>query len=149
MYPILLSLHNIMRWAVLIAGVWLLIRTYMGLFKKTEWSDQDGSAVRYYTISMDIQLVLGLILYFVSPVTQAVMGNMGAAMGDDQLRFFGVEHISMMIIAVILAHVGSMTVKRAAESRSKFIRAAIWFTLSALVVVVAIPWWRPMIPALF
>ena len=149
MYPILLSLHNIMRWVVVIAGLWLLIRTYMGLFTRSEWSDTESSAVRYYTISMDVQLVLGLILYFISPVTQAVMDNFGAAMGDDQLRFFGVEHISMMIIAVILAHVGSMMVKRAGESRSKFVRAAIWFTLSALVVVAAIPWDRPLIPAIF
>ena len=149
MYPILLSLHNIMRWVVVIAGLWLLIRTYMGLFTRSEWSDTESSAVRYYTISMDVQLVLGLILYFISPVTQAVMDNFGAAMGDDQLRFYGVEHISMMIIAVILAHVGSMMVKRAGESRSKFVRAAIWFTLSALVVVAAIPWDRPLIPAIF
>ena len=67
-------------------------------------------------------------------------------MGDDQLRFFGVEHAFMMIVAVILAHVGSVMVKRAAESRSKYIRSAIWFTISTLVVLVAIPWWRPLFP---
>ncbi len=146
MYPILLSLHNILRWLVVIAAVWLLIRTYMGLFSKSDWTDQEGKAVRFFVIFMDIQLLLGLILYFVSPLTQAVMGNMGAAMGDDQLRFFGVEHAFMMIVAVILAHVGSFMVKRAAESRSKYIRSAIWFTISTLVVLVAIPWWRPLFP---
>ena len=149
MYSLLLALHNIMRWAVVIAALWLLVRTYIGLFTKGDWSDRENGAVRYYTISMDVQLLLGLILYFVSPVTKAAMSNMGAAMGDGTLRFFGVEHISMMIIAVILAHVGSVLVKRQTESRSKYIRSAIWFTLSILIVVAAIPWWRPMIPALF
>jgi hypothetical protein len=148
MYPILLSLHNIMRWLVVIAGIWLLIRTYMGLFSKSDWTDTEGKAVRFFVIFLDVQLVLGLILYFVSPLIQAAMSDMGAAMGDDQLRFFSVEHFSMMILAVILAHIGSVMVKRAAESRSKYIRSAIWFTIAALIIVAAIPWWRPMFPAL-
>ena len=148
MYPLLLSVHNIMRWLVVIAGVWLLIRTYMGLFSKGDWTDTENKAMRFFVIFMDVQLIVGLILYFISPLTQAVMGNFGAAMGDDQLRFFGVEHAFMMILAVILAHVGSVMVKRADESRSKYIRAAIWFTITVLVIVAAIPWDRPMFPAL-
>ena len=148
MYPILLGLHNIMRWLVVFAAIWLLIRTYMGLFSKGDWTETEGKAMRFFVIFLDIQLLLGLILYFVSPLTQAAMGNFGAAMGDDSLRFFAVEHSFMMIVAVILAHIGSVMVKRAAESRSKYIRAAIWFTITALVIVVAIPWWRPMFPVL-
>jgi len=146
MYPILLSLHNIMRWLVVIAAIWLLVRTYMGLFSKNEWTDQEGKAMRIFVIFRDIQLLLGLIVYFVSPLTQMIMADMGAAMGNDQLRFFGVEHAFMMIVAVILAHIGSVMVKRAAESRSKYIRSAIWFTISFLIVLAAIPWWRPLFP---
>ena len=81
MYPILLSLHNIMRWLVVIAAVWLLIRTYMGLFSKSDWTDQEGKAVRFFVIFMDIQLLLGLILYFVSPLTQVVMAQYGGGNG--------------------------------------------------------------------
>ncbi len=137
-----------MRWLVVFAAIWLLIRTYMGLFSKGDWTETEGKAMRFFVIFLDIQLLLGLILYFVSPLTQAAMSNFGAAMGDESLRFFAVEHSFMMIVAVILAHIGSVMVKRAAESRSKYIRAAIWFTITALVIVVAIPWDRAMFPGL-
>lgn len=147
MYMFTLAAHNILRWVVVLLAVYALVRIYMGLFGKKEFTEADRKSLSFYTISMDIQLLVGLLLYLVlSPITTGAFGNFGAAMGDDTLRFFAVEHISVMVIAVILAHVAVIMVKRATTSAAKFRRAAIWTTLSVLAVLFAIPWWRPLLP---
>ena len=141
MYPIFLALHNIMRWIIILLAIYALVRVYMGVFGKREFTETDRKALSFYAIGMDIQLLLGLILYFfLSPITTAALGNFGAAMSNDAMRFFAVEHILMMVVAVVLAHVATMMAKRGATSSSKFNRAAIWLTLSVLAVLAAIPW---------
>ena len=64
------------------------------------------------------------------------------------LRFFGLEHAVYMILAVILAHIGSALSKKAADSRGKFVRAAIFYGLALLLVLLGIPWGRPLIPGM-
>ena len=76
----------------------------------------------------------------------SIRSNFGAAMSDSNLRFFAVEHISLMIVAVILGHVAVVMARRGDTSSSKFRRGAIWLTLSVLAVLVAIPWQRPLLP---
>ena len=147
MYPIFLALHNIMRWIVILLAIYALVRIYMGVFGKREFTETDRKALSFYAIGMDVQLLLGLILYFfLSPLTTAALGNFGAAMSDSTLRFFAVEHILLMVVAVVLAHVATVMARRGATSSSKFNRAAIWLTLSVLAVLVAIPWaTRPLV----
>lgn len=147
MYMVTLAIHNLLRWVVVALAAYALVRLYAGLFGKKEFTETDRKAISFYTISMDIQLVVGLLLYFVlSQLTTAALGNFGAAMRDSNLRFFAVEHISVMIVAVILAHLASILVKRATTSAAKFRRGAIWTTLSVLALLFAIPWWRPLLP---
>ncbi len=148
LYSITLATHNIMRWVVVILAVYALVRVYMGLFGKKEFTETDRKALSFFSIGMDIQLLLGLLLYFVlSPITKVAFSNFGAAMGDSNLRFFAVEHISIMVIAVILAHVAVIMTKRASDSAAKFRRAALWETLSVLALLFAIPWaTRPLLP---
>jgi hypothetical protein len=148
MYSFTLAAHNIMRWVVIVLAVYALVRIFMGLFGKKEWTETDRKSLSFYAIGMDIQLVLGLLLYFVvSPFMDNIRSNFGAAMGESSLRFFAVEHLLMMLVAVVLAHVAVIMAKRATTSASKFRRAAIWLTLSVLAVLVAIPWaQRPLLP---
>lgn len=147
MYEFTLILHNLMRWVVVVLAVFALVRIYMGLFGKRDWSDTDRKALSFYSIGLDIQLLLGLLLYFVvSPFMANVLSNFGAAMSDSNLRFFAVEHTSLMLLAVVLGHVAVVMARRADTSPSKFRRGAIWLTLSVLAVMVAIPWaQRPLV----
>lgn len=147
MYQFFLIAHSLIRWVVLVLAIYALVRIYMGVFGKREFANGDRQALSFYAISMDIQLVLGLILYFfLSPLTMGAMGNFGAAMGDSTLRFFAVEHLLMMVVAVVLAHLASIMARRAATSSSKFNRAAIWLTLSVLALLAGIPWTqRPLL----
>ncbi len=148
LYTFTLAAHNITRWVVLVLAIYALYRVFAGLFGKKEWSDADRKALSFYAISMDVQLLLGLLLYFVLGSWFNMMtSGMGNVMSNSSLRFFAVEHFSVMLIAVILAHVASIMAKRGSTDRAKFRNGAIFLTLSVLAVLVAIPWAsRPLLP---
>ncbi len=143
------DLHNLMRWLVLLAAIYALWRLYTGLTQGRAWTEADRRATLWYTIGMDIQLLSGLLLYFVlSPLTRQVFVNFSGVMQSSELRFFAVEHVSLMLVAVILAHVGSVMVRRATEDARRFRVGALWYTLSLLAVLAGTPWWRPLIPGM-
>ena len=149
MYPIVLGLHNLVRWVALVLAIVATVGAFSGWFGKRQWSERDRKIRSFFGMAMDIQLLLGLILYFVySPITRQALSNFGAAMGVGDLRFFGLEHALYMILAVVSAHLGSALARRAAESKAKYQRAAIFFGLSLLLMLLGMPWMRPFIPFL-
>lgn len=144
LYPFILSLHNIVRWLILIAALVAIARALIGWFGKRDWTKTDNLAGVLYVSGVDLNVLLGLILYlFLSPLRQAIFGNFGAAMADSNLRFFAVEHLTGMIIALVLAHIGRSTSKKAAEAVRRHRAAAIWYGISFLVILATIPWDRP------
>jgi len=146
MYPIVLTLHNLVRWVVVILAVAATVRAFIGWFGKKEWTALDNRLGVLFSSSMDVQLLLGLLLYFfLSPITRAALKNFGAAMSNSELRFFAVEHVTVMFAAVVLAHIGRMLSKKATEATAKHRLAAILFGLAILAIVSAIPWSRPLI----
>jgi hypothetical protein len=141
MYGLVLTLHSILRWAVLIVGLAAIIRAFVGWFGNRGWEQLDERLGLIYTSVMDLQLLLGLLLYFVlSPLTRAALQDFGGAMANSVLRFWSVEHLLLMIIAVILAHLGRSLSRRTEAAKGKHQRAAILFTLSLLAVLITIPW---------
>jgi hypothetical protein len=149
MYPILLAAHNIIRWFALIIGIVIVVLSFLGWFGKKEWSARDRKWGMYYTSAMDIQLLLGLLLYFIfSPLTRLALQNFSAAMGNSGLSFFAIEHPLAMILAVVFAHLGSALSKKAPDSAGKYRQAAIWYTLSVLLLIIGMPWFRPLLPGL-
>jgi hypothetical protein len=130
MYTLLLIVHSWLRWAVLAAGIAAVARG---------GADQ-GQAGKWYTILLDTQMLLGLLLYFVfSPLTTAALGDFGTAMRTPQLRYFAVEHVFGMLIAIALAHVGRSKIRKAPIER-KARTAAIFYGLSLVALLVSIPW---------
>jgi uncharacterized membrane protein YozB (DUF420 family) len=149
MYPFILAVHNILRWIIVILAVLALARAYLGWFGQRPWTERDRRIGVFFTSALDVQLLLGLILYFaLSPITRAAFQNFGAAMGNDVARFFAVEHILYMVLAIVLAHIGSASARRAANDVDKHRRMAIWFTLAVLALLLGIPWFRPILPGL-
>lgn len=141
LYAIVLSLHNIVRWLVIIFALLVLFRAYSGWRSGRDWTKQDNRASMLFVTSLDVQLLLGLLLYFVfSSVTRPALSNFGAAMSDAVRRFFLVEHSGLMVLALLVAHFGRSLARRAHSSRFKFSRTAIWFTIALVIILVAIPW---------
>jgi hypothetical protein len=145
-YALTLNLHNWVRWVLLGLGIWTLVRAYGGWLGRRAWTALDRRAGMLFTISVDVQSLLGLLLYFVfSPLTKIALGNPGLAMQNEQMRFFAFEHAPFMLLAWVLAHLAGVVARRAPDDPGRHRRSAIWFSLTLIVILFNIPWWRPLI----
>lgn len=143
----LIAVHNILRWVVLILGVTALVRAYRGYLGNREWLLLDRRIGMYYSIALDVQVLIGLILYFlVSDITRPAFSDFARAMANALTRFFLLEHILYMILAVILVHIGTVSARREVNMRLKHRKAAIWFSLSFVALMLGMPWFRPLLP---
>ncbi len=141
MYEIVLTLHSLLRWLIVIAGVIAVVRGFLGWSGKRPWTGLDDRLGMLFTMSLDVQVLLGLLLFFVlSPITRQALSNFGAAMANETTRFFLVEHFPLLLIAVVVAHIGRARARKAAAAGSKFRQTAIWFGIAFLLILLAIPW---------
>jgi len=146
MYTGLLHTHNLFRWLVLIVLILAVGFALIGWFKKQEWTKKDNITGLLLTIFMDIQFLVGIILYaFVSPITKAAFNDFGAAMKNADLRFYAVEHISLMIIALILVHIGRTKTKKSVAPWKKHRAATIFYGIALLLILASIPWDRALV----
>lgn len=146
LYEIVLIVHNLLRWVVVVLGVIAVTRAFLGWQQRWSWRDQDGRLASAYTRSLDLQVLLGLLLYFIlSPITTGALRDLGAAMGNPDLRFFVVEHFAGMLLASVLAHIGVARARRVEADAGKYRTLAIFLALSILAILAAIPWSRPLL----
>ena len=139
MYTLVLGLHSWLRWVALIAAALALyfVATERDGAGKSR-SDRWGLVLM---IALDLQLVLGVLLYFwLSPFITEALGNMAAAMKDSGVRKFVVEHPSMMLVAIVLAHVGRILARKAKTADDRRMRLLICFGLALLLMLISIPW---------
>src|SRR4051812_24256707 len=104
MSDLVLWFHSLLRWAVLVTGLVAWFRAIGGKTAKRPWTPQDELWSLLLTISADLQLAVGLLLYFLSPITRMGFSNFSAAMRIETARFFTAEHPAVMIIAIALIH---------------------------------------------
>lgn len=140
MYQTLTFLHSTFRWLVLLSLFYALFIAYRGYFFNKIYSKTDDW-VRHWTATIaHIQLVLGIMLYSQSPIVSYFWKNFSTAKESFDVLFFGVIHIVMMLFSIILITVGSSLAKRKATDKDKFKTMAIWFTISMVLIFIAIPW---------
>jgi cytochrome b561 len=140
MYDTLLAFHSLIRWLVLASLLVAIFRGYRGWFSNKAFTKLDNS-VRHWTATIThIQLALGVCLYFVSPIINYFLHNFKEAVHQREVRFFGMEHNLMMLIAIIIITIGSAKAKRKLTDREKFKTMAIWYTIGLLVILSSIPW---------
>jgi hypothetical protein len=141
MYTGFLHLHDTLRWVLLLSLVTTLVKYLMGWLGNQPWKKTDNLMGVVFTSLMDLQLLVGLVLYFfLSPITQVALDDFGAAMKNPDLRFYAVEHSVMMIVAVALVHIGRAKSKKATSDVAKFRLATIFYSLALVVILAAIPW---------
>ena len=140
MYVAIVIIHSWLRWLVLLAGINALLRAIGGARSGRSWLPGDEQAGRWLIILFDIQFLLGLMLYAgLSPETQRAFSDFGAAMRDAAQRFWAVEHITGMVVAAALLHIGRARARKAPEVKRHRI-VAIFFGLALLAVLLSIPW---------
>jgi hypothetical protein len=140
MYATLLPLHSMMRWLVLASLLFTLYRAYRGWLGKHPFIALDNRARHLTATIAHVQLILGLWLYFVSPLVEYFLEAPGAAMHIRPMRFFGIEHSSMMLSAIVLITVASARAKRRPTDAQKFKTLAIGYTIALLIILSSIPW---------
>ncbi len=137
MYPILLfpRWSAGLCWVVYFAIIWAY-RGWLGNKTFTKFDER----MRWITATIaHIQLVIGVWLYFISPVVNYFLHNFKDAVGQ-QIRFFGMEHVTMMLTAIVIITIGSAKAKRKNTDGEKFKTMAIWFTIGLLIILTSVPW---------
>ncbi len=130
-YEILKSAHSGWRYIVLALLIFAVINALTGWMGNKSYTEGNRKLNVFTLISAHIQFVFGLILYFLSPLTKGPMA-------DALYRYWKVEHISIMIIAVILITVGNAKSKKGVDATAKHKSVAIFFGLALVLIVAAI-----------
>ncbi|MVM36103.1 hypothetical protein GO755_39180 [Spirosoma sp. HMF4905] len=140
MYPTILAIHSLVRWFVLMSLLFIIYRAYTGWSLRKSFSKFDDRVRRITVSIVNIQVVVGLYLYFISPITDYFSHNYKIAVKVGEMRFFGLEHVLLMIIALTIISIGSVKIKNKSKDTEKFKTMAIWFTIGLLAILTSIPW---------
>ena len=130
MYNIFLLSHSYIRYFILILLVVVIVRSLMGWLGNKPFTKLDDKTGLYLLIFTHLQLVAGLVLYFISP---AVQFN-SSTMSDKVLRYWSMEHTLAMLIAIALITIARSSSKRMSSSTARFKRLFI-FNLMALIII--------------
>ena len=135
MHNILVILHSYNRYLILAALVFVLFRAYSGWLGQKPYGKADNAGSAALLGLSHLQLLLGLIMYaFTSTWTQTAFADFGAAMKDPMQRYFAVEHILAMIIAVTLIQLGRTFSKKATTDTEKHRKLAIYTTIALVII---------------
>lgn len=142
MYNVILELHSLLRWVILVLLMVAIFRSYSGMTAGKPFSAADKKVGLFLMISAHTTLLIGLYLYFFGPWGFANIRSLGfgEVMKNKTYRFYAVEHIFGMLVAIVLITIGRGVAKKNIPDLAKHKRT-FWFMLVALVIILAtIPW---------
>lgn len=142
MYTTIQFIHSYWAYLVVLIVTLATLNALVGNFSKREYSPKDFRISLFALIVTHIQLLIGLVLFFVSPRgLQSISNNgMGVVMKDSLLRLNAVEHPFVMILVVIFITIGYSKHKKKLVSASKFKVLAIFYTIALILLLSRIPW---------
>ncbi|KOY85003.1 hypothetical protein AD998_01555 [bacterium 336/3] len=143
MYDILLIVHSWTRWFILIFAVLAIFKAFSGWMGQKPFTKQDNILGASFVGFIHLQTLLGGLLYFAfSPMGLQAIQSMGmkAVMQSAGTRYWAVEHITVMILAVIVAQTGRSLSKKATTDLAKHKKSAIFYTIALLLILSRIPW---------
>ncbi len=134
MYSTLVTLHSVLRYFVLLLLIIVIAKSLMGWLKKEAYTKGDDKLSLWLFILTHTQLLVGLILYFVSPFVVFS----GASMKDSILRYWLVEHNTMMLIAIVLITMARITAKKLSDPTAKHKRLFIFNAIALIIILAAV-----------
>ncbi|EAZ96693.1 hypothetical protein FBBAL38_04700 [Flavobacteria bacterium BAL38] len=136
MYETIKNVHSILAYAAL--GLLLLasLNAIFGLRSKKIFKDKDLRLSLFTLIICHIQLLIGLILYFLSPIGAGQLGNMK----DAAIRLTSLEHPLINIIALALITIGWSKHKKEESNNGKFKKIAVFYTFGLILILSRLPW---------
>jgi uncharacterized membrane protein YozB (DUF420 family) len=140
-YSYLLLIHSWLRWAFLIAALYAIIRSLNGKLNHKAFTKDDISAAKILVALTHSMLLLGLILWFISPnIQNALSQGAGVFMKDRYMRLIVLEHPVTNIIAVVLIQIGRIKSQKAYEDSVKHSRSLMYYSLGLILILSKIPW---------
>ncbi len=132
---ILVRSHSGLRYIVLLL---LLIAIFNAVSSKGKgiYEKKDKMINLFAMVFLHVQLLLGLILYFTSNKVQFIEGWMKSSV----LRFYGMEHILLMVLAIVLVTIGRKKAEKEELAAKKHGKIVLWYTIGLLLILAAIPW---------
>jgi hypothetical protein len=136
MYPFIQKFHSGWAYVALLLLVLVVLSAGLGLASKKQFTAKDRKIALFGLIAAHLQLVIGLIVYFVSPVGLALLGEMKNAAA----RLTSLEHPLINIIAIALITIGWSKHKKATDSAAKFKAITLFYGLGLVLILSRIPW---------
>lgn len=136
MYDIIQKIHSGWAYLAVLLLVIAVINPFIGLFSKKDFSERDRKIALFALAAIHTQLLIGFVVYFVSPLGFSALGQMK----DAALRLTSLEHPLMNIIGIVLITIGWMKHKKLTTSESKFKTFSIYYGLGLALILSKIPW---------
>ena len=141
MYSVIKILYSYWSYLVLLVLIYAIFNALMGKIKGKDFESKDLRISLFGLIFSHFQLLIGLMLYSVSPLlNQWSKLSIVNLMSNRQIRFYLVEHPSLNIIAIVLITVGWSVHQKQSDPGKKFLRIAIFYGLGLLLTVMRIHW---------
>ncbi len=140
LYTVLLHIHSVGRWIVLLL---LLIAIFNSMVAgRRPFIRTDARTGLLLTIFADLMLLIGIYLWFAGPRGFNLIQNMGMAgvMKDPVSRFFAIEHLTGMLIAIVLIHIGKAQGRKQISDKAKHNRTIIYYLIALLIILASVPW---------
>ncbi|GAB3340672.1 cytochrome B [Larkinella ripae] len=140
-YTILLRAHSGLRWIVLVLLLAAIVTAFRKWQARDEYTAGDNKLYLFTLIATHTQFLIGLILYFISPKVPLGTGvDFGTIMRESLYRFYTVEHLAGMLIAVVLITIGRSKSRRLSNAIQKHRTVFVFFGLGLVLILVSIPW---------
>jgi hypothetical protein len=133
MNSILTHAHSGLRWVALI----LLLLAIVNAFTSKTYEKKHRLINLFAMVTLHTQLLIGLVQYF---VTSQKVQFIDGWMKNPLLRFYGMEHILLMIIAIALVTIGHSKSKKGTTPEEKFKPIKLWYVIGLVLILAAIPW---------
>jgi len=140
MYTGLKHLHSTLAYLVLLFLIFAVVRAAMGLMRGDSYDKGHAQVGKLALIFLHVQVIVGLVMYFLSPYFAALKSDAASVMKDSAMRLLAVEHISVMIIAAVLFTIARVKARKADAAPKAHKSMLIFGGLALLLALSRIPW---------
>lgn len=140
LYSALLHVHSVGRWIVLLLLIFAILNSLIA--GNRPYIRTDNRLGLLLTIFADLMLLVGAYLWYAGSWGYKLIEarGMSAVMKDPSARFFAVEHMAGMLIAIILIHIGKAQGRKKISDKAKHRRTLIFYLLALLIILASVPW---------